>query len=141
MDSTNAQATNRQAAASVDECPACGSSQLTPFHSMQRIPALSCTIWDSAAEAKSCPQGDIDLALCETCALLLNTSFDPELLHYDEAYEASLHHSPLFARYAEELAQDLIERYGLEKKVVLEIGCGKGCLLYTSDAADESSSV
>ncbi|MFW2387724.1 MAG: methyltransferase domain-containing protein [Polyangiales bacterium] len=129
MDSTNASAENRQAAASVDKCPACGSKKLTPFHSMRSIPALSCTIWDTPAEAKSCPQGDIDLALCETCALLLNTSFDPELLHYDEAYEASLHHSPLFTRYAEELAEGLIERYGLKEKTVLEIGCGKGAFL------------
>ena len=36
-------------------CPACGSTALTPFHQMKGIPALSCTIWDSVAEAKSCP--------------------------------------------------------------------------------------
>lgn len=129
MDSTTAKAENQSAKNTITKCPACGSTELTPFHSMQSIPALSCTIWDSAAEARSCPQGDIDLALCETCALLLNTSFDPELLHYDEAYEASLHHSPLFARYAEELAEGLIERYGLKNKTVLEIGCGKGAFL------------
>lgn len=129
MTSTTAPADKHSAAKAIEKCPACGSRQLVPFHSMQSIPALSCTIWDSVEEARSCPQGDIDLALCETCALLLNTSFDPELLHYDEAYEASLHHSPLFSRYAEELAQGLIERYGLQNKTVLEIGCGKGAFL------------
>ena len=107
-------------------CPACGSKELTPFHQMQSIPALSCTIWDTVEEAKSCPQGDIDLALCTTCGLLINTAFDPELLHYDEAYVASLHHSPLFGRYATDLASDLIDRYDLHEKLVLEIGCGKG---------------
>jgi SAM-dependent methyltransferase len=96
---------------------------------MERIPVLSCTLWDSPEEARACPQGDIDLALCQTCGLLLNTSFDPELLHYDEAYEASLHHSPLFARYAEALATDLIDRHDLHDKVVFEIGCGKGAFL------------
>ena len=39
---------------------------------------------------------------------------------------ASLHHSPLFGRYASDLANDLIDRYGLREKLVLEIGCGKG---------------
>ncbi|MBW2508199.1 MAG: methyltransferase domain-containing protein, partial [Deltaproteobacteria bacterium] len=107
-------------------CPACGSTELSPFHSMHGIPALSCTIWDTVEEAKSCPQGDIDLALCRTCGLLINTSFEPKLLHYDEAYVASLHHSPLFGRYATDLATDLIERYDLHEKLVLEIGCGKG---------------
>ena len=129
MDSIRSSAENRRSANAIEQCPACGSKQLMPFHSMQGIPALSCTIWDSAEAARNCPQGDIDLALCQTCALLLNTSFDSELLHYDEAYEASLHHSPLFARYAEELAQGLIERYDLHEKVVLEIGCGKGAFL------------
>ncbi len=107
-------------------CPACGSTDLSHFHSMHGIPALSCTIWDSVEEAKSCPQGDIDLSLCKTCGLLINTSFEPKLLHYDEDYVASLHHSPLFGRYAMELANDLIERYDLREKLVLEIGCGKG---------------
>ncbi len=107
-------------------CPACGSTALTPFHQMKGIPALSCTIWDSVAEAKSCPQGDIDLSLCQTCGLLINTAFEPKLLHYDEAYVASLHHSPLFGRYATDLANDLIDRYDLHEKLVLEIGCGKG---------------
>jgi SAM-dependent methyltransferase len=93
---------------------------------MHGIPALSCTIWDSVEEAKSCPQGDIDLSLCKTCGLLINTSFEPKLLHYDEDYVASLHHSPLFGRYATDLATDLIERYDLHEKLVLEIGCGKG---------------
>ena len=129
MDSTNADTAKQSDSSSNVHCPACGSGELVPFHRMQGIPALSCTIWDSAEAARSCPQGDIDLALCKTCALLLNTAFDPKLLHYDEAYEASLHHSPLFARYAQELATDLIERYDLHEKVVLEIGCGKGAFL------------
>ena len=107
-------------------CPACGSTELSPFHRMESIPALSCTIWDSVEQAKSCPQGDIELALCNTCGLLINTAFEPERLHYDEAYVASLHHSPLFGRYATDLATDLIERYDLHEKLVLEIGCGKG---------------
>ncbi len=107
-------------------CPACGSTELTPFHQMKGIPALSCTIWDTVEAAKSCPQGDIDLSLCETCGLLINTSFEPKLLHYDEDYVASLHHSPLFGRYATDLANDLIDRYDLHEKLVAEIGCGKG---------------
>ena len=108
------------------QCPACGSTELSHFHRMENIPALSCTIWDSEDEAKRCPQGDIELALCKTCGLLVNTAFEPKLLHYDEAYVASLHHSPLFGRYANDLAEDLIDRYGLREKLVLEIGCGKG---------------
>ena len=96
---------------------------------MEQIPALSCTIWDTSEEARACPKGDIDLALCQTCGLLVNTSFNPELLHYDEAYKASLHHSPLFTRYAAGLAADLVDRYDLHEKLVAEIGCGKGDFL------------
>ena len=63
-----------------DHCPACGSRDLEPFHAMRGIPALSCTIWDSREQAENCPKGDIELALCKTCGLLINTAFDSAVL-------------------------------------------------------------
>ncbi len=47
-------------------------------------------------------------------------------MHYAGRYENSLHFSPLFQQYAGELADHLINRYGLRNKDIVEIGCGNG---------------
>lgn len=110
-------------------CPACGSSDLNVFTAPSTLPTLSCTLWPSREDALEAPRGTMSLALCGTCGLLVNVAFDPSLLDYDESYENSLHFSALFREYAERLAKELIERYDLRHKVILEIGCGKGDFL------------
>jgi len=50
-------------------------------------------------------------------------------MEYTQAYENSLHFSPRFQRYAEELADRLIARYDIRQKTVIDIGCGKGDFL------------
>ncbi len=50
-------------------------------------------------------------------------------MSYGQTYENSLHFSPRFQEYATTLAESLIKRYDLHKKVVMEIGCGKGDFL------------
>jgi SAM-dependent methyltransferase len=48
---------------------------------------------------------------------------------YSPAYEESQAFSPHFCAFAERLARDLIDRYDLHGKEILEIGCGKGDFL------------
>ena len=50
-------------------------------------------------------------------------------MSYDQAYENSLHFSPRFREYAQTLATNLINRYNLYDKDVIEIGCGDGDFL------------
>ena len=45
---------------------------------------------------------------------VFNLAFDPALVKYAEGYENSLHHSPRFQAYAEELAADLRRELGLD---------------------------
>lgn len=113
----------------IEACPACGSSDLDVFTEPTKLPTQSCTLWPDREAALECPRGTMSLALCGTCGLIVNVAFDSSLLDYDENYENSLHFSSLFQSYAKELATELIERYDLHNKVVLEIGCGKGDFL------------
>ncbi len=115
--------------ARVTSCPVCGSSDLRPFTDPVRVPTLSCRLWPDPESAKNCPRGDIALALCASCGLVLNRLFDPTSLDYDEHYENSLHFSGLFREYAEWLADDLIRTHRLRDKLVVEVGCGKGDFL------------
>ena len=58
--------------------------------------------------------------------MIWNPEFDPAALDYDAEYENSLHFSPVFQQYAEELAERLVDRHGIRGKTVVEIGSGKG---------------
>ncbi len=77
----------------------------------------------------SVPRGNIDLAFCHTCGHIYNAVFDAELMKYNQQYENSLHFSPRFQEFADQLAESLTSRYDLHNKVVVDVGCGKGDFL------------
>ena len=81
------------------------------------------------AEALAYPRGRIDLHVCSACGFIFNASFEPELQEYSGRYEETQSFSPTFRDFHRRLAQDLIERYDVRGKHVLEIGCGKGDFL------------
>lgn len=107
-------------------CPVCGHGGATALAELRDVPVHPNVLWDSRDAALAAPRGDLVLAYCPDCSLIWNVAFDPEVLAYDTGYENSLHFSPTFRRYAEELAGRLIERHGIRGKTVVEIGSGKG---------------
>lgn len=107
-------------------CPACEDGTLTVFADMGDVPVYCNVLWPTAAEARQAARGNIRLAHCASCGLVYNAAFDPALISYSVDYENSLHCSPHFQQYADELADKLIARFGLRDRDVLEIGCGKG---------------
>lgn len=74
----------------------------------------------------SCKRGHITLAFCEGCSFITNVRFVPEHMNYDSTYENALHHSPRYQKYALECANELVERYQLIDKDIIEIGSGSG---------------
>ncbi len=90
------------------------------------MPASSCVLLDTAAEALAFPRGDIRLTLCSDCGFIFNAAFDPALTEYSARYEETQGFSPTFNRFQAALAERLIERHGLRGKTIVEIGCGKG---------------
>lgn len=77
-------------------------------------------------EAERFPTGDITLAFCGDCAFITNASFDASLERYGADYEASQSYSPTFNAFHRKLAVDLVERFGLRCRNLMEIGCGQG---------------
>lgn len=104
----------------------CSCSGLTTFFSMPNVPVFCNKLWSEPAAARECLRGDIELAYCERCGSITNLRFDERLLDYTEHYENSLHHSSVFQEYIENVAYDLIERYNLYDKDIIEIGSGQG---------------
>lgn len=111
-------------------CPACGAGEARSFLHVRDVPVECNLLLDSEAEARAVPRGDIELALCGRCGLIWNTRFDPGLMRYDTRYENSLWSSPSFAAYGRDLAQRLIDRYGIRGKTILALGCGRGEFLW-----------
>ena len=78
------------------------------------------------AAAVAHPKGDITLHLCPACGFIYNAAFDPRGQEFSERYEETQGFSPTFRTFHERLAADLIDRWNLRGKRILEIGCGKG---------------
>ena len=110
-------------------CPMCGGSHSKPFFDLREMPVSIGCQWPSAQQARTCAKGDINLTLCPQTGFIWNSAFDATAFEYDTRYDNSLDHSPLFRRYAGDLARRLVETYDLHSKDIIEIGCGKGHFL------------
>jgi SAM-dependent methyltransferase len=107
-------------------CPACGSHRLESFYRANGVPANSCVLLDSREEAIAFPRGNIDLVICDDCGFIANRDFDEALIEYSLRYEGTQAASNTFNDFQRSLAQRLIETHDLHRKVILEIGCGRG---------------
>jgi len=110
-------------------CPACGGSDTPLFFRMESVPVFCNVLWPTRKAALAAPKAQVSLAFCRACGLIFNAAFDPALTTYSSAYENSLHFSPRFNRYADDLTRRLAQRHGLRGKNVIEIGCGQGDFL------------
>ena len=107
-------------------CPGCESSASTPFYGVPAVPVHQVRLVHSREAALTCPRGDIALRFCERCGFVWNAAFDPSLMSYDEDYESTQTVSPTFNRFHERLARDLIGRFDLHGRTIVEVGCGQG---------------
>jgi hypothetical protein len=107
-------------------CPACGGIHSRVFYELEGVPASQVRLVRTREAALDCAKGDIRLRFCAGCGFIWNESFDPDLVHYEEDYESTQVVSPTFNHFHDRLARQLVERYDLKGKEVLEIGCGQG---------------
>jgi len=114
------------AADTTTACPACGSNAVSIFYDLRGIPTNSCLLFWDRNDAVNCDVGDLSLGFCETCGYIYNTLFVPAATEYSEYYEETQGFSPTFSAFHAKLAQELIDKYDLTGKTVLEVGCGKG---------------
>ena len=108
------------------ECPNCLHGEMEVFHRLSKVPVHSVMNIYSRKEALDFPKGDITLGLCKKCGFISNLDFNPDLIMYSEDCEESQGYSPTFNQFLKKTAADLVEKYKLYGKGILEIGCGKG---------------
>ena len=106
-------------------CPLCGSSGLWIFYEATDVPASCNLLWSSKDEAVNCPKGNIKLAFCSFCAFVTNIALEPEKNQYGHLYDNSLFYSSHFQNFTKKLASNLVQRFDLHNKRIVEIGGGK----------------
>ena len=107
-------------------CPACGAAGMAVFYEVSSVPVNSVLLVSNRDEAVNFQTGDIVLAVCPACGFISNVAFDETLTQYTAQYEATQGYSPTFNKFHKALAQDLIDRFDLRDKDIIEIGCDKG---------------
>jgi hypothetical protein len=109
-----------------DQCPTCGSGTTRAFYEVAEVPTNSVLLLDSEQQARDFPTGRISLAHCSTCGHVYNQAFDPKLTEYSGRYESTQAYSSTFNAFHRRLAQDMVDRFDLHGKEIIEIGCGDG---------------
>ncbi len=107
-------------------CLNCLHGSMTSFYKIGPVPVHSVALVRTFQDAISFPTGRIELAVCDRCGFIGNTSFDESKMHYSPDCEETQGFSPTFTAFHRRLASDLMARFSLHDKTILEIGCGKG---------------
>lgn len=107
-------------------CPSCGTAAVEVFYTVDDVPTNSVLLLESADEATSITRGDVRLGFCRACGHIHNTAFDPKLTEYSGRYESTQGYSGTFNAFHRRLAEDMIDRFGLHGREIIEIGCGNG---------------
>jgi len=110
-------------------CPNCLHGGMREFYRADRIPVHSCMMLDNRDAATGFPKRDLALGFCEACGFISNVLFDSSVQAYSMGYEEQQSFSARFRLFQSDLVERLIDRYGLRRKDVVEIGCGKGDFL------------
>jgi SAM-dependent methyltransferase len=112
------------------QCEACGVEGMVPFYELPTIPVHSVLLMRTRETAVSYPRGDVRLAYCTACGFVSNVLFNESFNDYGQQYEETQGFSPTFSTFHRRLVKQLIERYDIYGKDVIEIGCGKGEFLW-----------
>jgi SAM-dependent methyltransferase len=107
-------------------CPSCGSFDINTFYEIKNVPAHSVLLLRTKEKALQYSKRDVKLGFCRQCGFIFNTVFDPSVHEYSPGYEATQSFSETFSAFHQKLAAELVERYGLRNKTIIEIGCGNG---------------
>lgn len=107
-------------------CPVSGSKNFYVFLEIRDVPVFCNVLYKTKEKALAAPTANLRLAYCPDSHHVFNAAFDASLISYSDQYENSLHYSPRFQEFADDLVHRLIETYDLRDKTIIDIGCGNG---------------
>lgn len=107
-------------------CPCCQSADLEGFFTIRNAPTQSLVTIKNREEALAVPRKDIALTFCNGCGFIFNSEFDTTIDYFTQGYEDQQGFSPTFVKFLTGVSERFIEKYDMQGKQVVEIGCGKG---------------
>lgn len=113
----------------MSRCPVCNGSQVATILTLEAMPVFSNVLHETRREALEAECTRMQLECCHQCGFIYNATFEPDRVQYNPDYENDLSASPRFCKYANILAHELVQRYDLNGKDIIEIGCGNGHFL------------
>jgi len=108
-------------------CILCKSANIFPVLRLINQPIVQNVYYHSASQATDVERCDIQIFGCRNCQMLFNAAFDEgsDKKNYTADYKYSPPRTEFFKNYLDELAQTLINTYGIQNTEVAEIGCGR----------------
>lgn len=97
------------------------------LYEAKQLPVLQNRVYDTEAEARACPKGDVRLIQDLRTGLVYNQAFRPDSITYDEAYQNEQAVSLRFREHLEAVIRMIGRHMG--NVPLVEIGCGKGFFL------------
>ena len=110
-------------------CPICDNPDVQTVLVLEAMPLFSNVLHETREQAVTTECAAMHLKYCARCDFIYNATFEPDRMQYDRGYENDLSVSPHFCAYATHLVEELVQRYDLKGKDIIEIGCGNGHFL------------
>lgn len=107
-------------------CPSCGNDLVQGFFAIKDAPIFSLVTMAARDQALAVPRRDIELGFCPQCGFIFNRLFDTGIDYFSLGYEDQQGYSKTFMEYLTRISKELIAKYALQGKTLVEIGCGKG---------------
>ncbi|HPC96835.1 MAG TPA: class I SAM-dependent methyltransferase [Sedimentisphaerales bacterium] len=111
------------------ECPVCGGLEVKTIFMWERVPVFCNVLHETREQALRAERAAMRLVVCHRCGFIHNAAFEPQKAQYGPHYGNPLSASPHFRKYATRIAEELIRKYDLYGKEIIEIGCGDGYFL------------
>jgi SAM-dependent methyltransferase len=112
-------------------CRVCEHVGLEPFLHLDRAPANISRLLPADELERDAPIA-IDVWRCPACSMVQLGTMLAESFYED--YVMTVSHSPTMQRYQAEQASDLVQRFELAGRRVMEVGCGDGHYLSLLDS-------
>lgn len=120
---------NKKISIKKNSCPVCDSKETLTVFKASGIPIYNLQMHRTRASALGVKRGDIHSLFCTRCLFAFNGAFDSKLMDYQVDYESNRGHSQMFVDYLNDLCRRMNRILKLDRKTVVEVGCGDGQFL------------